>query len=443
VTSYSSLEALLQTLLNTPETEKGALLCSLLKTLREACGLFKQSSFSESQEAGKKVQEILDEILSNAIETEEEEWEEDEFSDEDSNDFIDAIDTSQSRPNISIPTASTIAPVQVKEEPVEPEEPMLQLISEWNHSVDSWLQLPKINIDSETSIKNLVRVLSALRHNITSNTFENQANILSQYDSLWNKTIELLRSKNYSIVPESWDSSHVTGRIIYVCRPRITSMENELICPGINYADEILQDPIWLVNYPVDMPCPTVDSRSSLPNYWRGILGEFDLLLEHIQLQYNAFAAIEGINKNKVETLEESRDNLLSELTRRSEVLESTVQKDSESLYRLATDYWRIEECFWSIFHDDDRPNSCSIFDKLRNRLQSWRPVMRKNLKLHIRDFAPNSDSLASINQYIGNIIIKPKASVNPGTVLRELRPVIMVKVQNTNRVLKGRVIAT
>ena len=442
MTSYSSLESLLQTLLNTPETEKGALLCSLLKTLREACGLFKQSSFSESQEAGKKVQDILDEILSNAIETEEEEWE-DEFTNEDSNDFIDAIDTSQSRPNIPAPSSSTIASVQVKQEPAEPEEPMLQLISEWNRSVDSWLQLPQINIDSETSIKSLVRALSALRHNLTSNTFENQANILSQYDTLWHKTLELLRSKDYYIVPEVWDSSHVTGKMIYVCRPRITAIENELICPGINYGDEILQDPVWLVNYPVDMPCPAMASRCNLPNYWRGILGELDLLLEHIQLQYNAFAAIEGINKNKVETLEESRDNLLSELTRRSEVLESTVQKEDESIYRLATDYWRIEECFWSIFHDDDRPSSCSIFDKLRNRLQSWRPVMRKNLKLHIRDFAPNADSLASINQYIGNIIIKPKASVNPGTILRELRPVIMVKVQNTNRVLKGRVIAT
>lgn len=442
MTSYSSLESLLQTLLNTPETEKGALLCSLLKTLREACGLFKQSSFSESQEAGKKVQDILDEILSNAIETAEEEWE-DEFTNEDSNDFIDAIDTSQSRPNIPAPSSSTFASVQVEQEPAEPEEPMLQLISEWNRSVDSWLQLPQLNIDSETSIKNVVRTLSALRHNITSNTFENQANILNQYDVLWHKTLELLRSKDYYIVPEVWDSSHVTGRMIYVCRPRITAIENELICPGINYGDEILQDSVWLVNYPVDMPCPAMASRGDLPNYWRGILGEFDLLLEHIQLQYNAFAAIEGINKNKVETLEESRDNLISELTRRSEVLESTIQKEGESIYRLATDYWRIEECFWSIFHDDDRPSSCSIFDKLRNRLQSWRPVMRKNYKLLIRDFAPNADSLASINQYIGNIIIKPKASVNPGTVLRELRPAIKIKVQNADRVLKGRVIAT
>jgi hypothetical protein len=45
----------------------------------------------------------------------------------------------------------------------------------------------------------------------------------------------------------------------------------------------------------------------------------------------------------------------MAELMRRSEVLESTIQKEDENLYRIATDYWRIEECFWSLFHDDNR----------------------------------------------------------------------------------------
>ncbi|HNZ65845.1 MAG: hypothetical protein KBC30_07205 [Planctomycetes bacterium] len=450
MTSYSSLESQLQTLINTPETDKVTLLCSLLKALREACVLFKQSSFSESQEAGKNVQEILDEILSGAIEREEEEWE-DEFADSGCEEFIDAIDTSN--PNLSISTYPSPPKTVTSSKPQTPSSsspelvvqrsPIGKLIYDWNSTSDSWLKLPELEMDSPESVYKIIQSMAGLRHNVLSNSFDNQASIITKYDTLWAEILNLFREQDYYVHPGSWDAEHVSGRIIYTCRTRINAIENELICPGLNCGDEILQDPIWVVNYPSDVNFPNTHPRKELPSHWRGIFGEIEILLEHIKLQNNTFAGIEGVNKNKVETLEESCDNVMAELMRRSEVLESTIQKEDENLYRIATDYWRIEECFWSLFHDDNRPSSCSIFDKMRNRLQSWRPIMRKNLKLHIRDFAPGADTLASINQYIGNIIIKPKQGTSPGTVIRELRPAIMVKIQNTSRVLKGRVIAT
>ena len=65
------------------------------------------------------------------------------------------------------------------------------------------------------------------------------------------------------------------------------------------------------------------------------IFGEIEILLEHIKLQNNTFAGIEGVNKNKVETLEESCDNVMAELMRRSEVLESTIQKKMKTYIAL------------------------------------------------------------------------------------------------------------
>jgi hypothetical protein len=289
--------------------------------------------------------------------------------------------------------------------------------------------------------------VSALRDNILSNTFDEQATILSNLDKHWEDAFSILKGAHYQITPPAFkEKGEPKGRLIYTSRARITEAEKELIVPGITHKEEILQDPIWIISIPMDSDFPSSHPNASLPTHWRGIFGELDLLLAHLEIQTNSYCAVESINKNKVETLDECRENLSPELVRRKDVLHSSLQKEEKSLYQLATNYWRVEECFWSVFHDDDRPPGCSTFDRLRNRVQAWRTTLRRILKFHIRDFAAGSDSLASINKYIGNIIITttPKKNIASGMVVRELRPAIMVKEdQGSNRVLKGRVIAT
>lgn len=426
-----SLESLLRNLLNTPETEKGAILYSLIKTLREACGLFKKSGFSEYQETGRNAQEILDGILSETAQVEDEDWEE-EFA-ESNPELTESISASQ--PKVLVPPEIQ----QATNDPVK------KLLAEWNNNVELWLKLSGINLDTPQSVLSCIDTLAALRGNIISNTFDAQSHVLARFDKLWNGLKEILHENHYEISPGDWNNpGDPKGRIIYTARNRVGfACENEMIYPGINHKDEVLREPLWTVSLPLDGEFPSFHSKASWPVHWRGVFGDVEIFAEHLKIQNKACCAIEGINKNKIETIEECRESILSELQRRVEVLENTIQKDGESIYRLATDYWRIEEFFWSIYHDDERPAGCSMFDRLRNRIQAWRTTMRRALKLHIRDFACGSDSLASINKYIGNIIIKSKSNMGQGMVTRELRPAIMVQVQGTNRLLKGRVIAT
>ncbi len=493
--SKDSVESLLQMLVNTPETEKGSVLYSLVKALRETCGLFKKSS-PEYQQAAKRVQEILDSILSETIQAEEE-WE-DEFSESSSQeekpivqeksvaasdkfsisenffeeDDAEEIELTSSQPHPVVPTPPPPPPASntfvrtggktiivrpenrtptyknaIEEAPSAPppvETPLNKLLNGWNSSVGNWLKFPQAEFSNSTSIVKLVQSISAARNNILSNNFDDQSTILAKLDRLWESLVQLFQENRYRVVPNNFNNlSNPQGRLIYACRSRVTTPETELVCPAIWQNDNLLKDSIWVLSYSPDGDFPSTASRSNLPSHWRGIFGELELLLEQIKIQTYTWAAVEGINKNKPEVMDETRDNLAEELSRRTEVLESTIQKDSDNLYHVASDYWRIEEFFWSLFHEDDRPVGCSVFDRLRNRLQSWRPALRRLLKFQVRDFACGSDSLASVNKYIGNIIISSKANTGPGMVIRELRPAIMVPVQGSNRLLKGRVIAT
>lgn len=410
-----SLEFLLRNLLNTPETEKGAVLYSLIKTLRETCGLFKKSSFSEYQETGKSAQEILDGILSEVAQVEDEDWEE-EF----------AESNPELSEHISVSQPKILVPAEVQQ---VSDDPFKKALADWNNGLEPWLKLANISLESPQSVLGCIDALAALRGNIISNTFDSQTQIIAKFDKLWNAIKGILKEKEYEVSPADWTNpGEPNGRIIYTAKNRVGfTCENEMIYPGIHHKEEILREPLWTMSLPLDGEFPSFHPKASWPVHWRGVFGDVEIFTEHLKMQNKAYSAIEGINKNKVETIEECRENIIAELQRRVEVLENTIQKDGESIYRLATDYWRIEEFFWSIYHDDERPAGCSIFDRLRNRIQSWRTTMRRALKLHIRDFACGSDSLASVNKYIGNIIIKSKSNVGQGMVTRELRPAIMV----------------
>ncbi len=444
MSAKDSLDTLLQTLVNTPETEKGSVVYSLVKALRESCGLFKKSS-TEYQETAKQVQEILDSILSETIQ--EEEWE-DEFA-ESSDEEIE-VTTSSAPPKpsgrtlIIKPAAAPRPPApEPVPEPVVAETPLSRLLNAWNHVVGNWQKLPDADVAKPDTVVKLIQSIAALRSNVLSNPFDDQAGTLTRVDQLWASLVGIFQENGYKITPRSFtDISNPQGRIIHTARSRVTSPETELLCPGICHYDNLLKDAIWVISFPQEGEFPANSNHAAWPSHWRGIFGETEILLEHLKIQQNALCSVEGINK-KVEPFDEYRDNLIQELQRRLEVLDATIQKDSDSIYRVATDYWRVEEFFWSIFHEDDRPSGCSAFDRLKNRIQTWRPVLRRLLKFHIRDFTCGSESLASVNKYIGNIIISTKPNTTTGMVIRELRPAIAVPVQGTNRLLKGRVIAT
>lgn len=468
----SSLEVLLRTLLSTAEAEKKSILHSMLRALREACAIFYHSDFPGHQEMAKRVQEIFDSILSiapadtilassqptrgapasspgsgNSEVTdviEEEEWEE-EFVE--SGTFNESAVSSEEESEQPAPAPEKQHSKAAAQENVNtPQGSINRLLAKWNSSNAAWLKLPTLELADNNSVISFVCALVAVRSNMVSNNFDGQTEMLQKFDANWLQIVPTLKDAGFHFNPENLadKAAQPAGKIIYTCRTRNSETEREMIAPGISLRDDILRDPVWVIALPIDNDYSSDHVYASLPSHWRGIFGETEALLEHLAIQPQAFCAVEGINKNRIDTLDECRAAVISELKRRLEVLYATILKgEGETAYRLATDYWRVEEFFWSVFHDDDRPSGCSYFDRLRNRLQGWRTVLRRVLKFHIRDFACGSDSLASINKYIGNIILQPQKNVAAGMVTRELRPAIVIKDQGTDRLLKGRVIAT
>ena len=298
-----SLESLLQTLVNAPDSEKVSVVSTILKALREACGLYKRSSSSDCQEAARTVQEILDGILSDSIQIEDEEWE-DEFA-ESGMEFEETI--AATRAKISIPES----------EIGTPDHELKRVNAEWNAQSSSWLKLPDVNINNTKSTLRYVHAIAAARSNIISNSFDDQAKVLSRIDKHWEKVTEILKKGEYQISPSSFNTSaEPRGRVIYACRSRITEPEVELIVPGVNHNEELLSEQVWIVGLSPEAEFPREHPKASLPAHWRGIFGELDLLLAQLEIQSNAYSAIEGINKNKVDSLEETRGDVIAELAR-------------------------------------------------------------------------------------------------------------------------------
>ncbi|WP_372368971.1 hypothetical protein [Candidatus Uabimicrobium sp. HlEnr_7] len=434
MTSKSSLQNLLNILVNTPEAEKGALVYAILKSLREACNMFDQSALKEKQ-AAKELRDGLDKMLSaNASLDADEEWEE-EFADSSMDVNLDD--------EKSTTFVSSESKISIPEEDLDtPRGKIRANINNWNRTNAAWLKLPNIDPNKSDQVVHFVKAVAAIRANIKCNPGDS-TEYIEKLDNFWSTAKDLFAQIDYFITSEFGTISDPIGEIIYTCRNRITERTAELLCPGIDYKGETLLKPTCLCILPVDAEYPMGHVNQDLASHWRGIFGEIDLLIKHVQMQRDVSAAIEGVNKNKVESIRDSRSAVLAELKRRADVLRATINKKDETIYRLATDYWRVEECFWSIFHDDDRPSGYSYFDRLRNRIQAWRTTLRRIVKFNIRDFSCGSDTLASVNKYIGNMILSPQKNIAPGTVIRELRPAIIVNVQSTSRMLKGRVIAT
>lgn len=328
-----------------------------------------------------------------------------------------------------------------------PETPLQISVARWNTKVEPWLQIAlPVRDDKEASIA-VVNAAAALRSNLASavslTSFQKEE--LKRFDKYWKHWQGEILHTGYEVFPSQFGKlPEPIGEVIYSCQPNVTAVENVLIIPGLRKPgkQEFIIPPVSLVTLPPGDSFPIEHQDRDLAPHWRGVLGELELLCRHLEFQKSVVCAIEIVNKSRIEPLTQCYQGIINEITRRAEALRNAVRK-RETIFRLATNYWRLEECFWAIFQDDGRPAGYSFFDRLRKRVQSWRTAVREQSQLLLRDFVPGRDPLASVNKYIGNIVLQNKPGVAPGIILRELRPALVVKVHDVTRLLKGRVIST
>lgn len=351
------------------------------------------------------------------------------------------------------PIASGLAEVRLEIEEThedvapaaEPKTPLEKSVALWNEKADPWLQIHLPPAEKEEFVVALIKAAAAVRNNLISAALykESHQKHLNRFTKYWKRWQEEIDREGYRVYPTKFGHIETTaGDAIYTCRSRLDSQENILLLPGLKKGKTPILTPQTLVALPQDQPFPDDHHCRNFPPQWRGILGDLKTLHRVLETQDTVGCAIENISKTAVLPLDECREAALNEIKRRGSALFNTI-RHRENVYRLATDYWRVEECFWGIFHNDGRPPGYSFFDYLRKKVQGWRSIIREENNLFIRDFTAGSDSLASIGKYIGNIILAKDKETTPGTVLREVRPAIIVKVNKVSRVLKGRVISS
>lgn len=431
--SKASLEQLLQTLVNTPEKEKRSLTRSAITMLREVCNMHKTSNYPKFKESAEYVKNILDQILIGKLDDDEEEF----LASGSSSPLVEKNKKVKKQPERIF--------IEDSFEEYKVPSDFQNLLDHWNKKADSWMQLEVEAQSEEEFVEIFVKRISALRSNLVSAALANQSDKteVKRLEQYWKICVEKFHEKGYQISHSKFGRlKMIEGDAIYSCRPRLKSKEVALLLPGVKKDGNTFVKPLTLVTLPAKEAFPENHPDKDLPAHWRAVLGDLELLIKHIEFQSSTACAIESINKTRVAKVSEHYQNLISEAIRRGDALRDAIRKE-KSIYRLATNYWRVEELFWGVFHDDGRPIGHSFFDRLRRRIQGWHNNIRKSNQLYIRNFDASNDTLASINKYIGNIILKSKQGIPPGTILRELRPAVIVKVNNVTRLLKGRVIAT
>ncbi len=460
--SDTSLESLLQILTHAPEEGERVLIRSAVSLLREVCNSQSNSLNTNLDSTAKKVRDILDEILDETADSKkiadskkkiEEIYEEEDHKAEEVlplpeepeySKNLDAFDDPDETEGVIFPDS------EVEKETVfaNPEETsLLQLVEKWNAKEEPWFHIPvSAKQNYENTLREIIYSAAAVRSNLATACIANRSmkDDSKRFERYWKQIVQQAQKDGYEIFPKQFGRlAEPEGKVIYSCRPRLEKQENALLVPGLASKGKEIFSPLSLVTLPPKQNFPEDHPHKDLPAQWRAILGELELLLTHLDIQNEVVCSIESINnKKKIEPYSQCKESVQNEIKRRANALCNAINQ-KESIYRLATNYWRVEECFWSVYHGDDRPTGYSFFDRLRRRTQAWRTTIRNQDQLLVRDFSPGVQSLASINKYIGNIILERKEGVSPGTVLREIRPSIIVQVNKVTRLLKGRVIST
>ena len=317
------------------------------------------------------------------------------------------------------------------------------MLSQWNSKVKPWLHV-RLSEKNTQKASLVVKAVAGMRSNLASAVSSGNLGKaeLEFFNNCWTGWLKKWEEQGYQIVPGKWQLATPVGKTIYICSMRASKEKRSLLIPGVKKKGKMLLKPVSLVVLPLNSPLPPGHPDNDLPIHWRTILAELELLQLQITIQRTAVCGIEAIHRSALVPCRKYLDDLSKEIKRRSDTLRSTL-KSNASAYQFATDYWRVEECFWSLCHDDDRPFGCSVFDSLRQRVQQWRRPICKAKKMTIRDFIPGKETVAAINREISGMVLKRGSGVAAGTVLRQLRPAITVREKNSNRVLMGRVVSS
>ncbi|BBM87672.1 hypothetical protein [Candidatus Uabimicrobium amorphum] len=321
------------------------------------------------------------------------------------------------------------------------------MLHNWNREADVWHKIQtKYNLSSSKDAISFVKTISAVRSNLVAalNLGKLPKEKMQVFQKCWGGWLNELKKAGYVLHPQQMGNlTKEVGKVIYCCSPRAQAKKMILVVPGLKKRGKLLLPPVTTVILPSNTPFPDYHKAKNFATHWRGILGEVELLTIHARMQPQTSCAIESIYRNKaVPVSVENRQKIIDEIKRRKEVLERSLSSQASS-YQIATNYWRVEECFWSLFHDDDRPFGHSFFDMLCKRVQDWRGYLARKHKIFAKDFVIKKDSLGAINSYVEGIILKQQSGIAKGKVLRQLRPALTLQEKNLKRTLKGRVIST
>ncbi|BBM82898.1 STAS domain-containing protein [Candidatus Uabimicrobium amorphum] len=315
---------------------------------------------------------------------------------------------------------------------------------QWNKYTHHWHKLPaNFDISQPKQVVAFVKNAAAIRSNIVTSISigkEDKAH-LSKFNECWRKWKDSLEKHGYTIYPEIGGYlKKPVGKIIYCHSLRAKVKKIILVVPGVTKDGKEYIAPVSTVILPTTVPFPEKHIAAKLPTCWRSILGEIELLCIHARIQPKTMCAIESLNKTPM-SLHNNRNIAIEELKKRRKTLERLL-KTKSSNYKIATHYSLVEECFWSLYHDDQRPQGHSFFDMIRKRLQEWHNIIKRKHNITIKNFTKRSD-VKNIQGYVAKNIIQKHPDLPPKKVLRQLCPAIIVEVNAQKRVLKGRIIST
>jgi hypothetical protein len=317
------------------------------------------------------------------------------------------------------------------------------MLKQWNGKVKQYLRV--VAPEEEKNPVVLLRAIAAVRSNLASacQWSEQGKDEMKKFAVCWEIWRKELMRLGHEVYPDKFGSiATPVGRVIATASPRAEEANHILVLPGLKSKGKLVAEPVTVSILPAKQSFPSAHVFNKLPFYWRGILAEMDLLLWQLEIQNSFVCGMEAIHKTEIVPFAKNHEKITREIERRQQSLvDAVVSKMSN--YQLATNYSRVEECFWAIFHDDERPPGYSFFDIIRKRVQEWRPFVQRGHRIAVRDFIGKRDSLAAIHNYVNSMVLKKQTGVAPGIVLRQLRPALTVEENKVNRVLHGRVICT
>lgn len=337
-----------------------------------------------------------------------------------------------------------IKPVQKLPKSSQKKSSFASVTEQWNQYTHSWHKLPtNFDISQPKQVVSFVKNAAAIRSNIVTsiNIGKEDKAHLSKFNECWVKWKDILQKHNYNIYPEMGGYlKKPVGKIIYSHSLRAKVKKVILVVPGVKKDEKEYIAPVSTVILPTTVAFPQEHGFAKLPTCWRSILGEIELLCIHARIQPKASYAIESLGKTPM-SLHNNRNTVIEEIRKRQKTLERLL-KTKASNYKIATHYSLIEECFWSLYHDDGRPRGHSFFDMIRKRLQEWHNLIKRKHNIAVKNFARKSDA-QSIHKYVAKNIVQKHPDFPPKKVLRQLCPAIIIEINGQKRILKGRIIST